>query len=429
MTPAPAVLLPCRNARHLLWRSLASVAAQTVPPAQILVLDRGSSDGLADWLRVRWPGIGLRTLAADADPAAVAAAIGQEISAPSVALLRPGEHWPRTHLEELMARPGGLPPTAALTTPAGVAQLPWPQEQAPAPSPRALAEAIATLPESANAILLDLRAAGAPGGLLDLLGLASLLGPAGRSLRAFTLAELSWPALEAWPAGPLLVSLSAELGLARASEQACLEEVLRRATDRPVRLIVSGLCAASPPLLSRLMDAILAHPDVELWLADGVSLRLAQALLGRERVRLVSPPLLALAPIMAELTGRAPLQPAMLGRPEQVGDLGRRLRDHAAWWEGFDPGATRRLGLALARVTGRSRWLKGPVLQQAWFSALVGWAVAHLRPGLVRTQDPELAMFVAICGGEVELVTEQAKARDLAATWKAVLAGHGVLIA
>ena len=62
-----AVLLPCRNARHLLWRSLASVAAQTVPPAQVLVLDRDSTDGLADWLRVRWPGVELRTIPAEAD--------------------------------------------------------------------------------------------------------------------------------------------------------------------------------------------------------------------------------------------------------------------------------------------------------------------------------------------------------------------------
>jgi len=50
---AVAVLLPCRNQRHLLWRSLASLAAQTRPPDQVLILDRGSSDGLADWLLAR----------------------------------------------------------------------------------------------------------------------------------------------------------------------------------------------------------------------------------------------------------------------------------------------------------------------------------------------------------------------------------------
>ena len=75
-TCAPvAVVLPCRNSRHLLWRSLASVAAQSLPPAQILVLDRSSDDGLGDWLRACWPGVELRTVPADADGAAIGAAI------------------------------------------------------------------------------------------------------------------------------------------------------------------------------------------------------------------------------------------------------------------------------------------------------------------------------------------------------------------
>jgi glycosyltransferase involved in cell wall biosynthesis len=47
--PMPiAVVIPARNSRHLLGPSLAGVAAQTLPPAQVLVVDQGSADGLAD---------------------------------------------------------------------------------------------------------------------------------------------------------------------------------------------------------------------------------------------------------------------------------------------------------------------------------------------------------------------------------------------
>lgn len=433
-TPMPvAVVLPCRNSRHLLWRSLASVAAQTLPAAQVLVLDRGSSDGLGDWLRACWPGVELRTVAGDAGSAAVGAAIAATVSAPSIVLLHPGEHWPTTHLEALLARRAGdrsaLLATATLAAPAGAADVRWPPDLEPAPSPRALEEAIASLPASPEAILLDLRAAGAPGGLLDLLGLASLVGPAGRTLRALSLADLAWPTLEKVPtAAPLLVSLSGSLGLARASEQLCIEELLGRAANRPVRLVLGGIGPSSPALLSRLLDAVLVHPDLEIWVGDEVSRRLAILLMGLGSVRLVSPPLLALAPILRELSERELIQPAMLGEPAGSQELRARLQDHAAWWAGFDLDATRRLGLALARVMGTWRWLKGPLLQQAWFSGLVGWAAARSQAGMIRTDDPELAMFAAMCGRRVELTGLEPKQRDLVATWREVLDGHGIAI-
>ncbi|MFZ1428570.1 MAG: glycosyltransferase, partial [Geminicoccaceae bacterium] len=59
---AIAVVIPACNARHLLGRSLAGVAAQTHVPAQILVVDQESADGLADWLQIRWPGVDLLTV-------------------------------------------------------------------------------------------------------------------------------------------------------------------------------------------------------------------------------------------------------------------------------------------------------------------------------------------------------------------------------
>ena len=130
---------------------------------------------------------------------------------------------------------------------------------------------------------------------------------------------------------------------------------------------------------------------------------------------------LALAPILRELTEREPIQPAMLGRPEGGHDLALRMADHAAWWAGFDPEAARRLGLALARVLGTWRWLKGPLLQQAWFSALVGWAAARSQEGLVRTGDLGAGDVRAMCGRGVELAAVDRKPRDLVATWREAL--------
>ena len=432
--PAIAVLLPCRNSRHLLWRSLASVAAQTLPPAQVLVLDRDSSDGLSDWLRACWPRVERRAVAVDADALAVANALAAAVTAPAGALLRPGECWSRTHLETLVTGSvkdaPGLVPRSALASGTGVADLPWPPEDEPSPSLRALELAIAALPQSAEAILLDLRAAGEPAGMLDLLGLASLVGSTGRRLHALSLADVIWPILESVsPATPLLIGLSGALGLARASEQLCLEEVLRRSASRPVRLVLGGIGHSSPALLSRLLDSVLPYPDLEFWACDAVSARLAMSLIGRGRVRLISPPLLALQPVLAELTAKQLVQPAMLGRPRAGLEPATGFRDHTAWWAGFDPDATRRLGLALARVMGTWRWLSGSLLQQAWFSALVGWAAIRSREDVVRTGDPELAMFAAMCGRTVELVPGDAKQRDLVVTWRTALTELGIATA
>jgi hypothetical protein len=176
-----AVVLPCRNARHLLWRSLASLAAQSLPPAQILVLDRSSADDTGDWLRVRWPGVELCSVAADADTAALGLVIADRVSAPRVAVLPPGERWRPSHLEALAAQPEA---SALLATGNVAATLPWPADEGPVSSPQALADAVASLPAGDDTILLDLRAAGMPAGLVDLLGLAAVVGPTGRRLHA-----------------------------------------------------------------------------------------------------------------------------------------------------------------------------------------------------------------------------------------------------
>ena len=72
--PAIAVVIQADPARQSLWRSIASVAAQTLPPAQVVVVGSDSADGLADWLRLRWPGIELCTVPDGADPGRCAAA-------------------------------------------------------------------------------------------------------------------------------------------------------------------------------------------------------------------------------------------------------------------------------------------------------------------------------------------------------------------
>jgi glycosyltransferase involved in cell wall biosynthesis len=50
-----SVVIPCYNARATLPSTLASVAAQQHPSLEIVVVDDGSSDGSADWLRATHP--------------------------------------------------------------------------------------------------------------------------------------------------------------------------------------------------------------------------------------------------------------------------------------------------------------------------------------------------------------------------------------
>ena len=88
---------PACNARHLLARSLASVAAQSGQPAQVLVLDQGSADGVDDWLRLRWPSVELRSVRASTG---LDEALGA-VSAAAIAFLEPGDIWPRDYLAAL----------------------------------------------------------------------------------------------------------------------------------------------------------------------------------------------------------------------------------------------------------------------------------------------------------------------------------------
>jgi hypothetical protein len=490
-----AVVIPARNSRHLLGPSLASVAAQTLPPAQVLVVDQGSADGLADWLRLRWPGTELRLAAADAGAGAVLDLALAEVAAPIVAFLRPGDRWPPDHLASVAAAWAGAAPEEALVVAphrpapargdgAGPADPPLSTQSVRAAALRApataagtlldeiarrlgpaagrgrlaagahvlggdglaqatadpwawagvLDQALDTLPVSVEATVVDLQATSRPVGLLNLLGMALALGSGGRSVHAVTLADLAWPALESAGAGaPLILTTSAVIDLRHASDQLCAEELVRRAGGkRPVRLVARGLAPSAPAMASRLIDAVTSHPDLELWLGDAVSCRYAASLLGPARVRLVPPPMLALARVLRDLGERRLIQPAMLGAGSSDAGVGleARMADLDSWARGFDAEAARRLGLALARVLGAWRWLKGPLLQQAWGAAITGWAAAHAGgTAPARTRELDVALFAALCGRTVELDAADVKTRDFAATWGPALSALGVRVA
>ena len=54
-----SVVIPAWNRRDRLGRALDSVLAQTLPPREVIVVDDGSSDGTAGFVRRRYPGVRL----------------------------------------------------------------------------------------------------------------------------------------------------------------------------------------------------------------------------------------------------------------------------------------------------------------------------------------------------------------------------------
>jgi hypothetical protein len=490
-----AVLLPVLNARHLLWRSLASLMGQSRAPAQVLVLDEGSTDGLADWLRLRWPGVELHPVAGEPAQALDTALAG--VTAEVVAFLEPGDHWPRDHLGHLAERwaamdraalalpattlarrpdgrlaataPRGERPLAALSAatphlraaragtasgnlraelrgrlaalaPAATDGVPVVAIDAAGPDvavadPAAwagmLEPAAAGLPAGAGAVLVDLRAAASPAGLLNLLGLAVAIGGSGRAIQAMTLADLTWAALEAAPAGAaVVVTAPTPLELRHAGDQLCIEEVVRRCPKRPVRLAVRSLLPSTPTLVSRLIEAASAHPDLELWVNDAPGHRYAASLLGRGRVRLVPPPLLGLLGCLRPLGERGLLEPALLGGGNTPAPgLAARFLDLERWAEGLEGEVARRLAPALARLLGLAGVLRGDLLQQAWAMTLLGWSAARREPGPFRSGDLDTALFAAMCGRPALFEPGEPKTRDVARTWAGVLPALGVEVA
>ncbi len=54
-----SVIIPTHNRRHTLATTLESVASQSHAAAEVIVIDDGSSDGTATWLRKAWPSVTL----------------------------------------------------------------------------------------------------------------------------------------------------------------------------------------------------------------------------------------------------------------------------------------------------------------------------------------------------------------------------------
>jgi GT2 family glycosyltransferase len=109
------LVVPTFNGRELLAATLASVLAQG---AEVVVVDDGSSDGTADWLRAKWPAVRVIELG---ENVGVAAAFNRGIAATTtefVALLNndvelaPG--WLEPLLAALQAHPGAASATGKL---------------------------------------------------------------------------------------------------------------------------------------------------------------------------------------------------------------------------------------------------------------------------------------------------------------------------
>ncbi|MGD9512376.1 MAG: glycosyltransferase family 2 protein [Geminicoccaceae bacterium] len=391
---AVAVLLPCQNQRHVLWRSLASLAAQTRPPDQILVLDRGSTDGLADWLLAQWPGVEICAIELDADEAVVAERLDAAVTAEKVAVLPPGERWNPDHLR-LLDDTQALCPKRAMGDALAAAD----RDDQGAVEAEDLDEALATLGVRFAALAVDLRAAASPLDLIGLLGLALHLHVRGGPVRALTLAELTWPAIEEDdPGTPLLVSFGGTLDLDHAGEQLCIEQLIRSRPKAPVRLLLGSLRPTTTVMLSRLLDAVAKHGDVELWLTDPIARRYAASLFGCGRVRRVSPPIDGLAEVLHSLAIHPAVHPAMLGEPAEPRDPLLRTRSHADWWAGYDVGAVRRLGPVLAGLVGMRAVMHVATLQRAWLTTLVGWSALCGAADTPPPPDPLLRRFVRMCG-------------------------------
>lgn len=418
-----AVVVPTLNERHRLARSLAALKVQTRPADQVVVLDLGSSDGLEHWLRLRWPGVELATLRGPPLEAVVRCA--------AVALLEPGRRWPADHLARgngLLSRSEALARLAAGNT---SSQASVPAEGSLASALGLLRAAVGALPMGEPICAVGLDAATRTAGLLNLLGLAIAGAASGQAFRAITLAELSWTELAARSgAAPLLIVTCAPLDLGHAADQLAIEELVRRAGTRTARIVAPALVPTSPALLSRLIDLFQAHSDLQLWVGDAISHRYGVTLLGEAALRLVPPPILALVPPLRTVDeGRLVAPDALRRWSKGAADAASGFAERAVWIDGHDLETPRRLALALARLLGFARALRGSVLPDAWASGLIGWAALHQQGTSLVTPEPDLALFAAAAGQRVTLDCSTPKVRDFAATWPGVLSELGIGVA
>ena len=94
-----SVIIPTFNRKYVLHRAIESVANQTRPPIEIIVVDDGSTDGTKDWLANSFPSV--KYIYQDNKCVSFARNIGIEVSKGSwVSFLDSDDEWMPTKLEE-----------------------------------------------------------------------------------------------------------------------------------------------------------------------------------------------------------------------------------------------------------------------------------------------------------------------------------------
>lgn len=116
MTPRISVIVATRNRRRLLARALASVDAQGARSLELVVIDDGSGDGTAEWLRSERPH---DCIIANDRPRGAAAARNQGIArarGEMIAFLDDDDVWRPGYLETQLRQLDGDPGVEMVTT-------------------------------------------------------------------------------------------------------------------------------------------------------------------------------------------------------------------------------------------------------------------------------------------------------------------------
>ena len=112
--PSVGVVVPVRNGAHLIAETLESILWQTYSgPVSIVVVDDGSTDGVADLVRTRWPGVDVLSIPPSGLP--VGRNVGAaELTTDWLCFLDCDDLWHPKHLELLIGHAHAIPEAASL---------------------------------------------------------------------------------------------------------------------------------------------------------------------------------------------------------------------------------------------------------------------------------------------------------------------------
>jgi glycosyltransferase involved in cell wall biosynthesis len=116
MTPRVSVVIPTRNRRKLLERALASVDLQSFRDFEVLVVDDGSEDDTAVWVREMWPSVSLVEMGRPCGAAAARNRGVERARGDLIAFLDDDDTWRPSYLEMQVANFYGHPETDLCTT-------------------------------------------------------------------------------------------------------------------------------------------------------------------------------------------------------------------------------------------------------------------------------------------------------------------------